>query len=322
MRKFHRVAGAPLRHRREAGGITQHLRERHLRLDHHTRATRLASADPSAPRTQVPHDVPRILVRRVNLDVHHRLEQRWLRLLHRFLERQRAGDFERHVGAVHVVIFAVVKRGPEIHDGKASEKSAFGRSANALLHRRNPVFRNRSAENVIHEFDARAARRRFHADAAHAELAVSAGLFLVFSFGVGLAANRLAVRHFGRLQRQVHVIALVQFRHDDFDVLLSRPGQQELLGLRIARKMQRWVFFQDAVDGGTDAVLIGARLGLHGEGDRRLRKMRQRVMNRRGFVAQRIAGERVLQFRDRAELSGMQFRHRGRRVPLHDVHVL
>src|ERR1700682_5424658 len=51
MRKLHRVAGASLRHRCEARRVIQHLCTPHLRLDHHARTARLASADPSAPRT-------------------------------------------------------------------------------------------------------------------------------------------------------------------------------------------------------------------------------------------------------------------------------
>ena len=73
---------------------------------------------------------------------------------------------------------------------------------------------------------------------------------------------------------------------------------------------------------GTDAVLVGARLGLDRERDRGLGKMRQRVMDRRRLVTERIAGERVLQFGDRAEIPGVQFGHRRRRFALHHLHVL
>jgi len=71
------------------------------------------------------------------------------------------------------------------------QESAFGRSANALS-TKDPVLRNRPPKNIVDEFHARAARRRLHADAAHAELPVPAGLFLVLALGVGLAANCLA----------------------------------------------------------------------------------------------------------------------------------
>ena len=134
------------------------------------------------------------------------------------------------------MIFAVVEAHAEIHHRKSRQKAALGRIAHALFHRRNPVLGNRAAENIVHELDSRAARQRLHLDAAHAELPVAAGLLLVLAFGVGLAANRLAVGNLGRLERQLHVIALAQLRDHHFDVLLPRAAQQKFLGLRIARR--------------------------------------------------------------------------------------
>ena len=99
-------------------------------------------------------------------------------------------------------------------------------------------------------------------------------------------------------------------------------GQQKFLGLRIARKTQRRVLFQNLVDARADAVLVGARLGLDGKRDGRLGNVRRRIVNRRGLVAQRVAGERVLEFGDGAEIAGVQFRHRGRRLALHHLDVL
>src|SRR4029077_20148829 len=110
--------------------------------------------------------------------------------------------------------------------------------ANSSFHRGNPVPWYRAAENIIDELDALAALDGLHFDATNAELAVTAGLFFVLAFGVGLAANGFAVGDFGRLEREVDVIALVQLGYDNFDVLLACAGQQKLLGLRIARKTQ------------------------------------------------------------------------------------
>ena len=64
-----------------------------------------------------------------------------------------------------------------------------------------------------------------------------AGLLLVLALGVGLSANRFAVRHFWRLEREIHVVALVQLCDDHLDVLLSGPGKQEFLGLRVAHEI-------------------------------------------------------------------------------------
>ena len=63
---------------------------------------------------------------------------------------------------------------------------------------------------------------------------MAAGLFFVFAFGVGFAANGFAIRNFRRLEREVDVVTLVEFGDDDFDVLLAGAGEEEFFRLRIA----------------------------------------------------------------------------------------
>ena len=155
------------------------------------------------------------------------LEKRGLGGFHGFLESQRAGNFESHVAGVHVVIFAVVQADAEIDHRETREVAARGGVANSLFDRGNPVLGDGAAKDVVDELDALAAFGRLHLDAADAELAVAAGLFFVLAFGIGAAANGFAIGDFGRLERQVHVIALVELGDDDFDVLLAGAGQAE-----------------------------------------------------------------------------------------------
>jgi hypothetical protein len=91
----------------------------------------------------------------------------------------------------------------------------------------------------------------------------------VLAFGVGLAADSFAVGDFGRFQRQVHVIALVQLGDHHFDVLLAGTGKKKFLGLRVAREMQRGIFFQNFVDRNADLVFVGAGLGFNRKSDGR-----------------------------------------------------
>ena len=83
------------------------------------------------------------------------------------------------------------------------------------------------------------------------------------------------------MKRQVHVVALVQLGDHDFDMLLARTGQEKLLGLRIARKPQRRVLFQNAMYRRADAVFIGASLGFDRERDGRLGNVRERIVDGR-----------------------------------------
>src|ERR1700731_3812683 len=130
------------------------------------------------------------------------------------------------------MVLAVVETHAKINHWKSCQVPACRSVANPLFYGGYPVFRNRAAENIVDELDALAAFGGLHLDAADPELPVSAGLLFVFAFGVGSAANGFAVSDFGRLQRQVHVIALMQFRDHHFYVLLPGTRQQKFLRLR------------------------------------------------------------------------------------------
>ncbi len=99
-------------------------------------------------------------------------------------------------------------------------------------------------------------------------------------------------------------------------MLLARPGQQELARLRIAIETQRLVLFQNAMHRVAHAVFVVARLGLDGERDRGLRQFHWRIDDVEALVGQRVAGQRVLQFGDRADIAGVQFRYRLQGLPV------
>jgi hypothetical protein len=63
-----------------------------------------------------------------------------------------------------------------------------------------------------------------------------AGLLLVPPLRLGLAANRLPVRHLGRLQRDLGVIPPLQPRDDRLNMLLPRARDQKLIRLGSRKK--------------------------------------------------------------------------------------
>ncbi len=180
--------------------------------------------------------------------------------LHRFAERDAPRHLERHVVRIHIVIRTVVEHHAEVHHGKSGQISARRRVLDSLFDGRNIVLRNRAAENVVHKLKLPAARQRLHLDLAIAVLPVAAGLLLVPPLHIGLAANRLPVRHLRRFQNHFRVIALLQLRHHDFNVLLSGARNQKLLRLRIAEEAQHGIFFHELVQSRPQLVFIGARL--------------------------------------------------------------
>ena len=125
------------------------------------------------------------------------------------------------------------------------------------------------------------------------------------------------------MQRQLHVIALAQLRNHHFDVLLPRAAQQKFLRLRIARKAQRQVLFENLVDGDADAILVRARLRLDGESDRGLRNPRARVIDSGALLSPSVSPVTVSFSLATAPMSPAcsSFTAVGR-LALHHLHVL
>ena len=89
-------------------------------------------------------------------------------------------------------------------------------------------------------------------------------------------------------------------------MLLAAAGEQEFLGLRVAVEAQGLVFLEDALDGVPHAVLVLPRLGLDGIGDGWLGQLHGRVFHQGGLIAQRVAGQRLLELRHGADVAGVQ----------------
>ena len=111
------------------------------------------------------------------------------------------------------------------------------------------------------------------------------------------------------MQLHVHAVALLQAADDDFHVLLTRAGQQELLGLRIAIEAQRRILFQNLVHRVAHAVFVVARLGRNGVRDGWLGQHYSRIGDRRSFVGQRVAGQRFFELGDRPDIARVKFGH-------------
>ena len=205
------------------------------------------------------------------------------------------------------MIGAVVDGAFEISHGIASQKALFGGFDDAFFNGRYEVARNGAAEDFVGELEFFAAREWFHADPAIAELAVTAGLFLVAALHTGGAADGFAVRNFRRVQLHFDTIAAFQAADDNFEMLLAIAGEQKLFGHGVAIEAQRAIFFEDLVNGRAEAVFITAGFCGDGVGDGRFWDFNAFVDSATGFFAQRVAGERVFEFCDDADIASAQF---------------
>ena len=184
----------------------------------------------AAAAVEVAHEGSGELVGGFDFDLHDGLEKAGLRRLHAFAEGEAAGHLERHFVGVDVVVAAVVDDDLEIDDRVAGEVAAGGGLDDAFFDGRDEVAGDGAAEDFAGELEAAAAGQGLHADFAVAELAVAAGLLLVAAMALGLGADGFAVGDLGSLEGDFGVVALLEARHDGFDVRLAGAGDEELVG--------------------------------------------------------------------------------------------
>jgi len=127
-----------------------------LRFDNDVVAAAFAAGNAAAAAAEVTHQVAGVLVGSVDFDVHDGFEERGTRLLHGFLEGQRACNLESHVRGIDIVILAVVEDGAEVHNGKSARKPRAAASRMPFSTEES-VLRDGAAKDVVDELDALAA---------------------------------------------------------------------------------------------------------------------------------------------------------------------
>src|SRR5687768_2310251 len=167
------------------------------------RTARIHARDSTSASVQIAHEIAGEVRRRVHLNVHDRLENRWTRARHRVFEGETAGHLERELVRVYVVIRAVEYRHAEIHHRIPGEETAHTRFLNPFFHGRNELPWNRAAEDIVDELEVFPTRQWLDLDLAVAELPVAAGLFFVPAVRLGGTLDRLAVRNARWLQVDV-----------------------------------------------------------------------------------------------------------------------
>ena len=147
--ELHRECGPPLGLRTQTGGITEHLTQRHQRVDHLARASVVGTTKHAATTTEVAHHVAHVVLRRHHLDLHDRLEQYRTRLAEAFLEPHRTGDLERHFRRIDLVVGAVHQADLDVDHGKSGQRAIGHRLLDTLVDRRD-VFLRESHRRRLH----------------------------------------------------------------------------------------------------------------------------------------------------------------------------
>src|SRR6185369_16833787 len=118
---------------------------------------------------------------------------------------------------------------------------------------------------------------------------VATGLLLVAAVDLGLAADRLLVRHPRGVGRDRGAELALQALDDDRGVRLAHRPQDLLTG-RAALEPAGRLFFEHPGEGRAHLVEVTLALRLDGDHERRLREVESRQRQRLLADAQRVAG--------------------------------
>src|SRR5579864_7985551 len=293
--KLHAVHGAALRLGAQVGGIAEHVAQRHVSAHHLHGGPAFHAEDLAATRGQVTEDFPHELLGHDDLDLHDRLEQRRLALLHAILGRHRAGDGEGHLGGVHLVVGAVDQCGLDVHHRIAGQDAAVEGLDDPLLHGAVVFLGNRAAHDLVDELETLAHLVGFDVDLGMPVLPATTRLPDEAADAVRLALDRLAI---GDL-RLAHVgVDRELAQHpvdDDLQVQLAHPGDDGLGGLVIGADLEGWILLGELGERLAHLFLGGLGAGLDGHADDRLGKDDRLQDDRVVLVGERVAGGRLLQ---------------------------
>ena len=204
------------------------------------------------------------------------------------------------------MVRAVDEQDAHALDGRARELAVRHRLLDPLVDRRPEALRDDAADDLVHELVADVALHRLEHDVAVAELAAPARLLLVAGVCPRFRADRLEVRHARRVQLDVHPEAALDAFERDLDVHLAHAREDLLAGLLVAAEPEGRIFLGEPADRARHLLLVALRLRRHGEAHHRLGEAEVDGLDVDVLVEQQVAGLRLLQLRDRADVAGAE----------------
>ena len=149
--ELHGVHRATLGLRPQITDVTEHLRQRNLRLDFLDAVDVIHGLDGATTRREVAHDIAHVLFRSTDLDGHDRLEKNRLGTLGALLQDHRTGDLERHFRRVDFVVGAVKQRRLDANHRVAGENTGLHGVLNTGVDRRNVFARDTPTSDLVDE---------------------------------------------------------------------------------------------------------------------------------------------------------------------------
>src|SRR6185437_1433248 len=210
---------------------------------------------------------------------------------------------------VHGVVLAVVYRDADVLQGEAGQRALGEHLADALLHRRDELTGDSSADDVVDELEARAAVQRLDAQVHLTELTGAAGLLLVAAMALGRAGDGLTIGDAGGVGLHVHAVPLPHPLQQGAQVQLAGAIEDGLVDRGVVLDADAGIFRGELVQRVGEALLVAATLRLYGQAQHRRREgdgLQVILILVMGVVQHGIEVQ-LLHFGDRADIAGNGF---------------
>ena len=295
MRELHGVVAAALGHAAQGGGVGEHLGQGHLGGDHLGTGPVLHVLDAATAAVQVADDITHVVLGDHDLDGHDGLEDHGGGLLAASLEAHGAGDLERHLVGVHIVVATVVDGDLDVDAGVARQNAGLHGFLDALIRGLDVFLGHHAALDVVDELVALARLVGLDDEANVAVLAATTRLAHELAFALHPLPDGFAVGHHGL----AHVGFDLELSHhavdDDLQVELTHAGDDGLIGLGVGLDLEGGVFLGQAAQSDAHLLLVGLGLGLDGHLDHGIREVHGLQDHRLVLIADGLPGEDVLE---------------------------
>src|SRR5256885_209378 len=297
--ELHGVARPALGLRPQVADVAEHLRQRHQGADDAAATALLHRLDDATAGVQVTDNVTHVLLRGDDLDGHHGFEQRRVGPAGRLLEHHRTGNLERHLGRVDLVVLTVQPRPLQAHQRVPGQHAILHGVLRTGVHRRDELLGDAPTGDRVDELvrgSVRGDLERLQGDDHLGVLARATGLLLVRVVDLlHLAADGLPVGHLRLTDVRLDVELAAHAVRQDVPGQLAPAGDDRLTGLLVVADAEGRVLLGEALDRGTELLLVGLALRLDRHRDDRLRERHRLQDHRVRRVAERVAGGGLLE---------------------------
>src|SRR5690554_3911355 len=296
MRELHGVGRPSLGRRTQVGCIAEHLGQRNLCANLlHTANQIVHALDQTTTTVQVTDYITHVFFRRLDFDLHDRLQQHRLSLHKAFFERHRTGDLKRHFRRVNIVVRTIKQGDLHVHHWEACEHAILELLLDTLIDSRDVFLRNHTAHDLVNELVTFARLLRLHLDPDVTVLTTTTGLTHELAFLLNTGTNGFAVSNLRLAYVRFYLELALETVNDDVEVQLAHTGNNGLTRLFVRMNTERRVFLCQTLQRQAHFLLVSLGLGLYRDRDYRLRELHALQNNRALNGAQGVTSSDVFQ---------------------------